>query len=186
MEVITKGTDSVMLGDPIYKDDNARITTVPLKPFTEKMWKIPSFFWLELCLFLWVSCKKGNAQVTFAGYRNENKQFKETKTLMSNSYLIRQRLQGQGTVVNREYSSLKKRSLKITLTVPFNTIKNRRDLLQYSSKKSFVSSVFLFEYILTRNYVNSPFKIFQVWIILFLMIKNNNGSSFRFKMLLTL
>ena len=52
-------------------------------------------------------------------------------------YLIRTWLDKgyKGTVVNREYSSLKKRSLKITLTAPFNTIKNRRDLLQYSSKK---------------------------------------------------
>ena len=46
-----------------------------------KMWRIPSFFSIKKCLFLWVS------------HMQETKN-KETKTLISNSYLIRQSFQG--------------------------------------------------------------------------------------------
>ena len=58
-----------MLSDPQCKDDNVRFTTVLLKSFSEKMWKIKSFFWLEkrncFCEFLHCFLFARNAQVTF-------------------------------------------------------------------------------------------------------------------------
>ena len=75
-----KGTVSVISSDPQCKDDNARFTTVPLKPFTDQKWQF-----LHCGLYY-----KQEMQVTIS-QRNRKwslMQFKATKTLISNSYLI--------------------------------------------------------------------------------------------------
>ena len=67
------------------------------EPFIgSKTWKKKSFLWLEKCLFLIIysllliskECSSHFCRETV----NENKQFKETRTWISNSYLIRQRV----------------------------------------------------------------------------------------------
>ena len=76
----------------------------------------------EKCLFKWVSplfliitkCESHfHREIA-----NKNNQFKETKTLISNLYLIRQSF--KGTVVNRASPFLHGGSLEITITVPLN------------------------------------------------------------------
>ena len=64
-----------------------------------KMWKISSFLWLEKCSILWVSPLLFfiNKKCVIHFRRepaNENKHLNGTKTLISNSYLIRQSFQG--------------------------------------------------------------------------------------------
>ena len=53
------------------------------------------FFWLKQCLLLWVSSLLPiNKKFASGEIANENKELKETKTLIYNSYLIRQSFQG--------------------------------------------------------------------------------------------
>ena len=55
------------------KNDNARFRTVPVKPYSNKMWKIPLFKWLDTFLVLVISPLPRNAQVTF-----ETKRFRSS------------------------------------------------------------------------------------------------------------
>ena len=83
------------------------------------MWKILSRF-LTQKVFISVrfSVASHKQEMCVSHYHretvNENKHFKERKTLVSSSYLIRQ------TYVNRALPSLHEGSLEITRTVPLN------------------------------------------------------------------
>ena len=112
-----KGTVNVISGDPSWKQ-------CPIYNgffIRSKMWKILSFFSLNKCFFLWVSPlllkKKECGSHNHRELTNENKQFRETKSLISNSYFIRE-LAFKGTVVKRTFPSLLVGSIKIVLTVP--------------------------------------------------------------------
>ena len=112
-----KGTVNVISGDPSWKQ-------CPIYNgffIRSKMWKILSFFSLNKCFFLWVSPlllkKKECGSHYHRELTNENKQFRETKSLISNSYFIRE-LAFKGTVVKRTFPSLLVGSVKIVLTVP--------------------------------------------------------------------
>ena len=87
-----------------------------LKPYSDK--KI--VFWLEKCLFLWVSplllINMECASHFCREPANENKQLKK-KSLISFTYLIREKA-FKGTIVNQTSPSLNEGSLEITLTVP--------------------------------------------------------------------
>ena len=81
------------------------------------MWKILSFPWLEKCLISpLLLIRKKCANPFCREPANENKQFKKTKTLISNSYLIRQSFYGYHC--KSALPSWHGESLEITLTVP--------------------------------------------------------------------
>jgi len=74
-----KGTVIVILSVPPYKDSKAQFTTVPLKLYSDKKCeRYTVVFWLKKVFFFFISCREP---------ANENKQFKVTKTWISNSYL---------------------------------------------------------------------------------------------------
>ena len=83
--------------------------------------KIPSFFWLEKCLFLWVSplLFKNKKQVTVA----EKPQIKINREEKKHWYLIHTWSDKafKGTVVNKVVSSLQWGSLEISLSVNLNS-----------------------------------------------------------------
>ena len=97
----------------LYRTLHAKIAMPDLQRFTletlirSETWKIPLFSWLEKCLFLWISqlflISKKCASHFCREIANDNKQFKERKTRISNSYLIRLRFQvycsKSGTVI---------------------------------------------------------------------------------------
>ena len=83
------------------------------------MLKLSSFFWLKVCLFQWVSPLLLINKKYTSHFSNENKQFQETKTLISIAYLIRQMFQGYRC--NRALASLNGGSLEIMLPVPWGS-----------------------------------------------------------------
>ena len=90
-----KGTTvNALSSHPQCKDGNVRFTTVPLKPLSDKN----VVFRTRKLFILWVSpLLLINKKCTSLFHRepeNENKQFKETKRLIPNSFLSRQSFQG--------------------------------------------------------------------------------------------
>ena len=94
-------SESVILSDPSSKDGRARFTKVPLKPWNLNLIKngeVRIVFQLEksliLIIYSFLPIGKKWASHFCRGTTKENKQFKETKTWISKSYLIRQSFKG--------------------------------------------------------------------------------------------
>ena len=85
--ILSSRTTKIISSDPSCKDGNAQFTTVPLKPKSDK-----NFGRYRQKVFLSVrfSIRSDFCRET----PKENKQFKETKSMISNPHLIRQRFQG--------------------------------------------------------------------------------------------
>ena len=87
-----------------------------------KIWKILSFFWFEKCIFLWISPLLHINKECASHFRREpaNKNIrliKDTKTLLSNSYLTRQSFQGYRCKSDIVIFACTVK-LEVTLTVP--------------------------------------------------------------------
>ena len=96
-----KGTVSAISSDPPCKDGKTRFKTEPLKPSSIKNVEDTVVFLTRKCLTLKVSssiiyviCKKCASHFSREP-ENENKTFKETETLISGSYSIRNSFKGQ-------------------------------------------------------------------------------------------